>query len=92
MQHGDKMEILLNTSDIQAAAQQLKSKSSEVESAIQTMETAISPLRSFKSPRIARDLEAWDETKAVFLQHLQTLLGSAEEIARAGMDNEAANS
>lgn len=92
MQYGDKMEFLLNTNDIQVASQQLKSKSSDVELAIQTMETAISPLKNFKSPRITRDIEAWDETKAVFLQHLQTLLVSAEEIAKAAMDNEAANS
>jgi hypothetical protein len=92
VQLGDKMEILLNTSDIQAASQQLKSKSIEVEAAIQNMETAINPLRSFKSPRIARDLEAWDETKTILLKHLQVLLDSAEEVTRAAIDNEAANS
>lgn len=91
MQLGDKMEILLNTSDIQAASQQLKLKSNEVEAVIQIMETAISPLRNFKSPRVVRDLEAWDETKTIFLRQVQILVDTAEEITKAAADNEAAN-
>ena len=86
------MEVLLNTSDIQASSQQLKAKASEIESVIQNVETSISPLRSFRSPRIQRDLEAWDETKASFLKHLQTLLNVSDESARSAADNEAANS
>lgn len=86
------MEVLLNTGDIQAASQQLKSKASEMESAIQAAESSISPLRSFKSPRIVRDLGAWDEIKATFLKNLQNLLDAADELARAAADNEAANS
>jgi hypothetical protein len=85
------MEVLLNTADIQAASQKLKAKASEMESAIQEAETAISPLRSFKSPRIERDLGAWDEIKSTFLKNLQNLLDAADELARAASDNEAAN-
>lgn len=85
------MEILLNTSDIQAASQQLKLKSNEIEAVIQIMETAISPLRNFKSPRVVRDLEAWDETKTIFLRQVQILVDTAEEITKAAADNEAAN-
>ena len=86
------MDVLLNTADIQAASQQLKTKASEMESAIQSAESSISPLRSFKSPRISRDLGAWDEIKGTFLKNLQNLLDAADELARAAADNEAANS
>lgn len=85
------MEVLLNTADIQNASSQLKSRASDMQSAIQTAENAISPLRSFKSPRISRDLSAWDEIKATFLKNLETLLESADELAKAAADNEAAN-
>ncbi len=86
------MDVLLNRADIQAASQQLKTKASEMESAIQSAESSISPLRSFKSPRISRDLGAWDEIKGTFLKNLQNLLDAADELARAAADNEAANS
>ncbi len=85
------MEVLLNTADIQAASQQLKTKASEMESAIQAAESSISPLRSFKSPRVVRDLEAWDEIKATFLKNLENLLSAADELAKAAADNETAN-
>jgi len=85
------MDVLLNTADIQAASQQLKAKGSEMESAIQAAESSISPLRSFKSPRISRDLEAWDSIKTTFKQSLENLLQAADELAKAAADNEAAN-
>lgn len=85
------MEVLLNTADIQNASSQLKGRAADMESAIQTAENAISPLRSFKSPRVERDLSAWDEIKATFLKNLQGLLEAADELARAAADNEAAN-
>ena len=85
------MEVLLNTGDIQNASSQLKSRGAEMESAIQTMETAISPLRSFKSPRVERDLGAWDQIKSTFLKTLESLIENADELARAAADNEAAN-
>ncbi len=86
------MEVLLNTADIQAASQKLKAKASEMESAIQEADSAISPLRGFKSPRIVRDLEAWDQIKAETRRTLESLVEDAEELARAAADNEAANS
>jgi hypothetical protein len=86
------MDVLLNTADIQAASQQLKTKGSEMEAAIQAAESSISPLRSFKSPRISRDLEAWDNIKTTFKQSLENLLQAADELAKAAADNEAANS
>lgn len=85
------MEVLLNTADIQNASSQLKSRAADMESAIQTAENAISPLRGFKSPRIERDLSSWDEIKSTFLKNLQNLLESADELARAAADNESAN-
>jgi hypothetical protein len=85
------MEVLLNTADIQSASNQLKTKASEMESAIQAAENSISPLRSFKSPRVVRDLEAWDEIKNMFLKNLENLLNAADELARTAADNEAAN-
>lgn len=85
------MEVKLNTADIQSASQQLKTKASEMESAIQAAESSISPLRSFMSPRIVRDLESWDEIKTIFLKNLQNLLSAADELARAAADNETAN-
>lgn len=85
------MEILLNTADIQAASQQLKTKASDMEAAIQAADTSISPLRSFKGTRVVRDLEAWDEIKSVFSKNLQTLLEAADELARLAADNNAAN-
>lgn len=85
------MEVLLNTADIQNASSQLKNRAEDMRSAIQTAENAISPLRSFKSPRISRDLGTWDEIKATFLKNLETLVESAEELARAAEANETAN-
>ncbi len=85
------MDVLLNTGEIQNASQQLKAKASEMESAVQSAESSISPLRGFKSPRITRDLEAWDEIKSLFLKNLESLLNAADELARAAADNEAAN-
>lgn len=85
------MELKLNTADIQSASQQLKNKASEMESAIQAAESSISPLRSFVSPRIVRDLEAWDEIKTTFRKNLESLISAADELARAAADNEAAN-
>jgi RNA-binding protein YhbY len=85
------MEVLLNTSGIQNASQQLRSKAVELESAIRIAEGEISPLRSFVSPRIERDLSSWDEIKVTLLKNLQNLIDSADELARAAADNEAAN-
>lgn len=86
------MDLSMNTADIQNASSQLKSRASDMESAIQTAENAIGPLRSFRSPRIERDIVAWDEIKATFLKNLEILLESADELARAAADNETANS
>ena len=85
------MDIFLNTGDIQSASNQLKTKGDEMESAIAAADSAISPLRSFKSPRIVRDLEAWDSIKATFKTTLEELLAAANELAHAAADNEAAN-
>ncbi len=85
------MDLYLNTGDIQTAATQLKNKASDMESAIQTSENSISPLRSFKSPRIVRDLEAWDSIKSTFEKTLQSLLEAADELVKAAEANEAAN-
>jgi hypothetical protein len=85
------MDVLLNTGDIQNAANQLKAKASDMESAIQTAENSISPLRSFKSPRISRDLEAWDTIKSTFEKNLQVLLEAADELVKAAEANEIAN-
>ncbi|NMC34708.1 MAG: hypothetical protein GYA36_19975 [Veillonellaceae bacterium] len=85
------MDLFLNTGDIQNAATQLRNKASDMESAIQTAETAINPLRSFKSPRISRDLEAWDSIKSTFDKALQSLLEAADELVKAAEANEAAN-
>ena len=75
------MQIHLNTGDIESASQQLKAKGSEMESAISAADAAISPLRSFQSPRIVRDLEAWDNVKTTFRQVLENLLQDAQELA-----------
>jgi hypothetical protein len=85
------MEVLLNTGEIEKASAQLKSRAADMESAIQAAQTAISPLRSFKSPRVERDLAAWDELKSVFLKNLQNLLEAADELTRGVKANEAAN-
>ena len=85
------IDVLLNTGDIQNAATQLKNKASDMESAIQTAENAISPLRGFKSPRITRDLEAWDTIKSTFEKSLSNLLDSADELVRAAEANETSN-
>lgn len=85
------MEIFLNTAEIQAASQLLKTKGSEMETAIQVADSSIAPLRNFKSPRISRDLEAWDSIKTTFKQSLESLLQAADELAKAAADNEAAN-
>ena len=85
------MELQLNTHDIQDAATQLKNKAADMESAIQTAETSISPLRGFRSPRISRDLEAWDTIKSTFERTLENLLEAANELVKAAEDNEAAN-
>jgi len=85
------MDLFLNTGDIQNAATQLKNKASDMETAVQTAENAISPLRSFKSPRISRDLEAWDSIRSTFEKTLQNLLEAADELVKAAEANETAN-
>ena len=39
------MDLMMNTGEIETAAQQLKNKAGEMEQAIQTAENSISPLR-----------------------------------------------
>lgn len=85
------MDIVLNTGDLEAAANQLKNKASEMESAIHAADSSISPLRSFKSPRIARDVEAWDSIKTAFEKTLQNLLESADELVKAAQENASVN-
>jgi hypothetical protein len=85
------MQITVITEDIQNASEQLKSRGADMESAIQAADTAINPLRSFKSPRVERDLESWDNIKSAFKQSLETLIEAAQELARAAADNETAN-
>lgn len=85
------MDLQLNTGDIQAASQQLKTKAGDMEAAIADAERAISPLRGFRSPRISRDLETWDSLRNNFKSALEALLAAGEELAKAAMDNEAAN-
>jgi hypothetical protein len=85
------MEVLLNTADIQNASNQLKDKASELEAAIQVAENAISPLRTFRSPNIERNLSTWDDVKRTCLIILENLIDSADEIARAAEANEGSN-
>ena len=85
------MDISLNTGDIESAAQQLKTKAGEMEQAIQTAESSISPLRSMKSPRIVRDLETWDSLKKNFETALQSLLEASNELVKAAEANVSAN-
>ncbi|MBT3322468.1 MAG: hypothetical protein HN392_09305 [Anaerolineae bacterium] len=85
------MEVLINTSDIRNSSSRLKSRAADMEAAIQSAENAIAPLRHFKSPRIERDLAAWDEIKSTFVKNLESLLRTADELARAAADTEAAN-
>ena len=85
------MDLMMNTGEIETAAQQLKNKAGEMEQAIQTAENSISPLRSFKSPRLTRDLAAWDSLKKNFETALQSLIEASEELVKAAEANVSAN-
>jgi uncharacterized protein YukE len=84
-------QISLVTEDIRAAAQKLRTKSEEMNSAIQTANSAINPLRDFKSNRINRDVADWDNLKGQFQKALDALLKSADELVAAAVANEDAN-
>ncbi len=85
------MKVQVETAEIQHASDQLKARGADMEAAIQSAENAIGPLRSMVSPRVERDLAAWDGIKATFLKNLENLVEAAQEIYRAAVDNEAAN-
>ena len=85
------MDIYLNTADIEHAGQQMRTKAGEMEEAVQNTDNSISPLRDFKSPRIVRDLENWDNLRQNFSTALQNLLEASDELVAAARDNEAAN-
>lgn len=85
------MQISLVTEEIRSASQRLRTEGQNMESAVQTADNAVSPLRDFQSPRLVRDLETWDSLKTSFRSALEQLLQAADELVAAAEANEAAN-
>ena len=85
------MDIRVNTADIEHAGQQMRAKAGEMEDAIQNTENSINPLREMVSPRISRDLEAWDSLRQNFSTALQNLLEASDELLAAARANEEVN-
>ena len=81
----------LDTEAIRDAAKNMHSKGSEIEAAVQNVDQKITGMRSFKSPRIMRDIDTWDSLKNSFKSELDNLLAAADELAAAAQANEDAN-
>lgn len=84
-------DLLLNTPDIRAAASKFNAEAGEMQAAVQAAEATFSPLRSFKSQKIARSAQHWDSLKATFNKNLEELVAAANALVNAAEGFEAAD-
>ena len=85
------VNINLNTAEIREASQILGAKREEIEQAVKDFDARIERCRGTGSPRLNRDVEAWENTKRQLNALLPSLTDTAQALLRAAELNEEAN-